>query len=185
MSARDGLVLGCRLLAIYYFVDAVVRVVEELVYVVGLAREAEGLYLPHFAVPTVLLFAALLLWFYSPSWSQKAFPQSGVAQQPGGSADVPKTLVRLVAIYFLVGGVATVLDFMVRTLVRSAEPSGIFWSPPASWNDLASAFVWLVTGLILYCGGGKVTGAIKGAGNAIADDLWRIKPEDDEPKTQA
>jgi len=186
MSAREGFVLGCRLLAIYFFMDFAVRVVDEFVFIVSPeAGGAERLYLPHFALPTLLLFAALLLWFYSPSWSQKAFPQLSSSDRPANDSRVPTTLVRLLAIYLIAGSVSTAVDFVIRVIARSSDVSGIFWSAPASWSDLGASFVWLVTGLLLYFGSDKLAGAVRGVGNAIADDLWRIKPEDNEPESKA
>ena len=187
MSAREGFVVGCRLLAIYFFVDFAVQVVNEFVFIVSAAATgAQRLYLPNFALPTVLLFAALLLWFYSPSWAQKSFSIESSTHRAAGGADVPRTLVRLFAIYLIAGSIGNVVDFVIRVIARSSDNmGGVFWSRPASWEDLGASLVWLVTGFLLYFGSDKLTGAIRGVGNAIADDLWRLKPEDDESTHQA
>jgi hypothetical protein len=172
-------------MAIYFFIDFASRVIGEFVFIVSPeAAGSQRLYLPHFAQPTLYLFAAAILWFYSPAWSQKTFPTSSAAQAAGSSV-VPKTLARLLGIYLIAGSFSVVVDFVIRVIARSSDVSGIFWSAPASWSDFGASFVWLVTGLLMYFGADKLTGAVKGVGNAIADDLWRIKPEDDEPKTQA
>src|SRR5687768_4567821 len=174
MSARDGFVLGCKLLAIYFFVDFAVRVVDEFVFIVSPeAAGAQRLYLPHFALPTVLLFAALLLWFYSPSWSQKTFPHPSPSHRRADVTAIPTTLARLLAIYLIAGSISVVVDFVIRVIARSSDTmGGIFWSRPASWEDFGASFVWLVTGLLLYVGSDRLTGATRGVGNAIADDLW-------------
>ena len=188
MSARDGFVLGCRLLAIYFLVDGIVNVIHQLVYTMGLDPGREStpyLYLPNMAVPTIYIFSALLLWIYSPQWAEKMFPVRLQSSQQAYDPTVSKTLTRLLAVYLILTGISSILDFFVKFLLKDRNEFAGVLSRPPTWDLLVWGMAWLVGGLVVYFGAGRVIGAAKHLGNAVADDLWRIKPEDDEPKTQA
>jgi hypothetical protein len=165
-------------------VDFAVRVVDEFAYIAGTgAPVGERIFLPHFALPTLLLFAALLLWFYSPDWAQKTFPNTTTAQRLVSSVDAPKILARLFAIYLIAGSISVVVDFVIRVIARSSDAmGGVFWSAPASWEDFGASFVWLVTGLLLYFRAEKLLGAVRAVGTAIGHDPSPIRSEDDGSK---
>jgi hypothetical protein len=139
----------------------------------------------YLAIPTVNFFSALLLWFYSPPLSAKVFANMESAEVRGTAGELPRTLARLLAIYLIIGGITGLVEFMTNKAIELGWLSGNYYSNSANWEDLTTSLVWLIAGLVLHIGAGRVLGGMKGVGNAIADDLWRIKPEDDEPKTQA
>ena len=195
MSARDGFVLGCRLLAIYLLIQAIGGALHGSIYA-GYVQEQfqlmrqydggdPGSSIAYLAIPTINFFSALLLWFYSPPLSENVFPNMGSAEVKGSGSELPRTLARLLAIYLIIGGITGLVAFMTNKAIEFGWLSGSYYSNPANWEDLTTSLVWLIAGLVLHIGAGRVLGGMKGVGNAIADDLWRIKPEDDEPKTQA
>jgi hypothetical protein len=148
MNAREGFVMGARLLAIYYLIAGAVGIVGQFVYVSGVdtGESTPFLYLPYLAIPTIYTFSFIILWIYSPKWAEKMFVvRPGQATEHAGDV-FARTVTRLFSLYWVIGGVA---------------------------------------GIMIYLGTARVVGAIRHLSDAVADDLWRIKPEDDEPKTQA
>jgi hypothetical protein len=103
----------------------------------------------------------------------------------GSGGQLPRILARLLAIYFIIVGIAGLVGYMTNKAIEIGLLSDSFYEDPPRWQDLTTSLAWLIGGLVLHIGAGRVMGGIKGMGNAIADDLWRIKPEDDEPETKA
>lgn len=187
MNAREGFVLGARLLAIYYLVQAVTGVVQQLVYMAGLEPGQEStryLYLPHLAIPTVYVFAAIFLWFKSPRAAERMFVARQSQPLASSGEVIAKTLTRILALYLIIVGLGSLADFCVGFAFRKEGAYLNLLARPATWNDLAVSLVWLIAGLITYVGASRVVGAVLQIGDAVADELWRIKPEDDEPKAK-
>ena len=187
MNAREGFVMGARLLAIYYLLSGVVGIVGQFVYVSGVdtGESTPFLYLPYLAVPTINIFSFIILWIYSPFWAEKMFVvRPGQATEHAGDV-FARTVTRLFSLYFVIGGLAGIADFIVFAWMVSDSAYLQILTRSSTWNDLASSIVWLLAGLVIYLGTARVVGAIRHLSNAVADDLWRIKSEDDEPKTQA
>jgi hypothetical protein len=193
MSAREGFVLGCRLLAIYFLVNAIVGALQGYIYsdlmyqqfalMEPSGKRAESS-LAYLSIPTVNFFSALLLWLNSPSLAKKAFPSSPQSEATAVALDIPRTFSRLLAFYLITGGIAGLADFAMKFFF-TGWTKDTFHSPPPGWHEFASSLVWLLAGIFLYVGAGRIFGGVKGVGNAIADDLWRLKPEDDESTPQA
>ena len=194
MSARDGFVLGCRLLANYLLIQSIAGALQGYVYFGYMQQQFQlmGHYsgdsehpFAYLVAPAVNFFSALMLWFYSPPLAPKVFPTPTEISAEGSSGQLPRILARLLAIYFIISGIAGLAGYFANKAIEIGWLSGSFYESPPRWQDLTTSLVWLIGGLVLHIGAGRVVGGIKGIGNAIADDLWRIKPEEDEPETKA
>src|SRR5688500_15327414 len=99
MSARDGFILGCRLLAIYLLIQAITQALQGYVYLVYMHEQFQlmGRYsddteqpFAYLALPTVYFFSALVLWFYSPPLAPKVFPTMRDTVAEGSSGQLPR-----------------------------------------------------------------------------------------------
>ncbi len=190
MNKRDALEILLRAMAVYLIVDGLLRLVSAVSAVKSQAAilHSSGIgegwvqILPGFAYPVASFFAGVILWRMTQGIALRAFPgmlQQGVAID---SVALQRVAGYLLSTYFIIAGTAGTVDFIVRAALgpRRVEFFDIGVTVPV-WNDLAVTMAWLVAGVAIHIGFGRITGAVKRVGDSVADTLWRIKPEELSP----
>ena len=174
MTSRQLFQIICHALALYFAFSAITTLATAYSasgYLNSLPPEmrtnAFTMYLPSL-VQGIL---AVMLSLIAGRISAAVFPESGVQQSHSlHFAEMKRVAFMGIGIFLLVVGLADLGSYIASQF----EP---VVSARQRLPQLAPSLVFVVAGLLL------AIPKWKGLGNAIADDLWRIKPEDEEPKT--
>jgi len=191
MNKRDVLEVAARAMGVYFVAEgilSIVRVVSTLRLQSTMLAGAVGdtgvsQMLPAFAYPIASVLAGLILWKTSKRIAERAFPEVVPSGAQVATSGLQRAAAYLISTYFIVTGSAGVVEFFVRFAFgpRRVEFPGIGVAAP-HWEELAVSIAYVVAGLMVHFGVGKITGTVKHVGDNVADMLWRIKPKESADK---